>query len=515
MSWEKDVEELRRRQALAQAMGGEERVAKHRALGKLTVRERVDRLLDPGSFHEVGSITGSAEYGPNGEMIGFTPVPFIFGRGLIDGRPVVVAGDDFTVRGGSADMAGKRKQEVAEQMARELRLPMIRLIDGSGGGGSVKTYEQTGFTYVPANPAWDDVVANLATVPVVSLALGSVAGLGAARAVTSHYSMIVKGTAQMFIAGPPVVKQIGEDLTKDELGGSAIHTKNGAIDDEVESEVEGFARARRFLSYLPSSVFDVPPRGPRTDDPARREEALIKIVPQSRRQVYKMRTIVEAVFDKDSFFEIGRGHGRSSITGLAQLDGWPVAVLASDPFVYGGAWTAESSLKVTRFVDFAETFHLPVVHLVDIPGFRIGLESEQAATIRHGARAMTAIYQATGPWCTILIRKAFGVAGAAMSNASRLPFRYAWPSGDWGSLPLEGGIEAAYRRDLEAAEDPVKLRAEIDERLNRVRSPFRTAEKFGIEEIIDPRDTRKVLCAFANLAAPLRTPGMRATGYRP
>jgi acetyl-CoA carboxylase carboxyltransferase component len=496
-------------------MGGEERVTKHKSLGKMTVRERIDALLDPGSFHEVGSITGSAEYGPDGAMTSFTPVPFIFGRGMINGRPVVVAGDDFTVRGGSADFAGKRKQEVAEQMARELRLPMIRLIDGSGGGGSVKTYEQTGFTYVPANPAWDDVVANLATVPVVSLALGSVAGLGAARAVTSHYSMIVKGTAQMFIAGPPVVKQIGEDLTKEELGGSAIHTKNGAIDDEVESEAEGFARARRFLSYLPPSVFDLPPREPQSDDPARREEALIKIVPASRRQVYKMRAIVEAVVDRGSFFEIGRGHGRSSITGLARFDGWPVAVLASDPYVYGGAWTAESSLKVTRFVDFAETFHLPVVHFVDIPGFRIGLESEQAATIRHGARAMTAIYQATGPWCTILIRKAFGVAGAAMSNASRLPFRYAWPSGDWGSLPLEGGIEAAYRRDLEAAEDPVKLRAEIDERLNRVRSPFRTAEKFGIEEIIDPRDTRKILCEFANLAAPLRAPGMRATGYRP
>ena len=515
MSWEKDVEELRRRQRLTQEMGGEERVAKHKSLGKMTVRERIDALLDPGSFHEIGSITGSAEYGPDGEMLGFTPVPFLFGRGTIEGRTVVVAGDDFTVRGGSADFAGKRKQEVAEQMARELRLPIIRLIDGSGGGGSVKTYEQTGFTYVPANPAWDDVVANLATVPVVSLALGSVAGLGAARAVTSHYSMIVKGTAQMFIAGPPVVKQIGEDLTKEELGGSAIHTKSGAIDDEVESETEGFARARRFLSYLPSSVFDVPPRGPQTDDPARREEALIKIVPQSRRQVYKMRAIVEAVVDKGSFFEIGRGHGRSSITGLARLDGWPVAVLASDPYVYGGAWTAESSMKVTRFVDFAETFHLPVVHFVDIPGFRIGLESEQAGTIRHGARAMTAIYQATGPWCTILIRKAFGVAGAAMSNASRLPFRYAWPSGDWGSLPLEGGIEAAYRRDLEAAEDPVKLRAEIDERLNRVRSPFRTAEKFGIEEIIDPRDTRKILCSFANLAAPLRATGQRGAAYRP
>ena len=515
MSWEDSVRELEARKALAQQMGGEERIARHRSLGKLTVRERIEGLLDAGSFHEIGSITGSAVHGEDGQVQSFVPVPFIFGRGMIDGRPVVVAGDDFTVRGGSADMAGKRKQEVAEQMALELRLPMIRLVDGSGGGGSVKTYEQTGFTYVPANPAWDLVVANLQSVPVVALALGSVAGLGAARVVTSHYSMIVKGTSQMFTAGPPVVKQIGEDLTKEELGGSHIHATNGAVDDEVASEAEGFQRARQFLSYLPSSVHDVPPRGPVTDDPARREEKLIKIVPQSRRQVYKMRSIIEAVVDRGSFFEIGRQHGRSSICGLARLDGWPVAILASDPYVYGGAWTAESSQKVVRFIDLAETFHLPVVHLVDVPGFRIGLDAEKAATIRHGARALTAIYQAQGPWCTILIRKAFGVAGAAMHNAARLPFRYAWPSGDWGSLPLEGGIEAAYRRELDAAEDPVALRAEIEGRLNRVRSPFRTAEKFGIEEIIDPRDTRRVLCDFAHLAAPLRGRGTRGTGYRP
>lgn len=515
MSWEDSIGELEQRRKLAQEMGGAERVAKHKSLGKLTVRERIDGLLDGGSFHEIGSITGTATYGPDGRVETFVPAPFIFGRGLIDGRPVVVAGDDFTVRGGSADMAGKRKQEVAEQMAHELRLPMVRLIDGSGGGGSVKTYEQMGFTYVPANPAWDFVVANLQTVPVVSLALGSVAGLGAARMVSSHYCMIVKGTAQMFTAGPPVVKQIGEDLTKEELGGSHIHAANGAVDDEVASEQEGFERARRFLSYLPSSVHDVPPRGPQTDDPERRDEKLIRVVPPSRRQVYKMRSIIEAVVDQGSFFEIGRQHGRSSICGLARLDGWPVAILASDPYVYGGAWTAESSQKVVRFIDFAETFHLPVVHLVDIPGFRIGLEAEQAATIRHGARALTAIYQAQGPWCTILIRKAFGVAGAAMYNAARLPFRYAWPSGDWGSLPLEGGIEAAYRRDIEEAPDPVAMRADIEARLNRVRSPFRTAEKFGIEEIIDPRDTRRLLCSFANLAAPLRGRGPRAFGYRP
>ena len=514
-SWSAEVDDLKRRQARAREMGGEERVARQRAQGKLTVRERIDAVLDAGSFHEIGSITGSSRPATGDAGPEFSPVPCLFGRGLVAGRPVVVAGDDFTVRGGSADLAGKRKQEVAEQMAGSLRIPMIRLVDGSGGGGSVKSYEQSGHTYVPANPAWDAVVANLATVPVVALALGSVAGLGAARVVSSHYSMIVKGTAQMFVAGPPVVKQIGEDRTKEELGGSGIHARNGAVDDEVETEAEGFVRARRFLSYLPSSVFELPPRGPRSDDPERRDESLLDIVPRSRRRVYKMRVIIDSVVDRDSFFEIGRQHGRSSICGLARLDGWPVALLASDPYVYGGAWSAASSQKIVRFLDFAETFHLPVVHLVDVPGFRIGLAAEEAATIRHGARALTAVYQATGPWCTIIVRKAFGVAGAAMSNAARLPFRYAWPSGDWGSLPLEGGIEAAYRRDLEAAADPIALRAEIEERLGRIRSPFRTAERFGIEEIIDPRDTRKRLCDFANLAAPLRQAGMRATGYRP
>jgi acetyl-CoA carboxylase carboxyltransferase component len=352
-------------------------------------------------------------------------------------------------------------------------------------------------------------------VPVVALGLGSVAGLGAARLVTSHYSLLVAGSAQMFIAGPPVVARIGETLTKEELGGSEIHARAGAVDDVVASEPEAFLRARRFLSYLPSSVFELPARGPASDDAGRREEWLIEAVPRDRRKVYDMRRILAAVLDRDSFFEIGRKFGGSAITGLARLDGWPVAVLASDPFIYGGGWTAQASQKVTRFVDLANSFHLPVVHFVDIPGFVIGLEAEKAGTIRYGARALAAIYQATVPWCSILVRKAFGVAGAGHQNHARLHCRYAWPSGDWGSLPVEGGIEAAYRAELEAASDPEALRIEIEERLNRVRSPFRVAEAFGVEEIIDPRETRPLLCEFAALAARLREAGPVATAMRP
>jgi acetyl-CoA carboxylase carboxyltransferase component len=515
MSWEAEIEELRRREALARQMGGPDKVKRQHDGGKLTVRERIDLLLDRGSFHEIGALAGRAQYGMDGELQSFQPANFVFGRGRIESRTVVVGGDDFTVRGGAADASIRGKQVQSEQMANELRVPLIRLVDGTGGGGSVKTIETMGYTYVPANPAWDWVVANMGMVPVVALGLGSVAGLGAARLVSSHYSVMVEGISHMFIAGPPVVARVAQPVTKDELGSSDIHARAGAVDDVVASEAEAFARARRFLSYLPSSVYELPPRIESTDDATRRDPWLIEAVPRERRKVYDMRRILNAVVDTDTLFEIGRKFGGSVITALARLDGWPVAVLASDPYFYGGGWTADASQKVARFVDLANTFHLPVVHLVDVPGFVIGIEAEKAGTIRQGARALAAIYQARVPFCSIIIRKVFGVAGAGHTPHQKLHYRYAWPSGDWGSLPVEGGIEAAYRAELDAAPDRETLRADIEERLNRYRSPFRTAEPFLIEKIIDPRDTRPLLCEFANLAAKLREPGPVATPMRP
>jgi len=238
-------------------------------------------------------------------------------------------------------------------------------------------------------------------------------------------------------------------------------------------------------------------------------------IPRNRRQVYKMRPIIETLVDKGTFFEIGQDFGRAIIAGLARLQGRAVILLASDPYHYGGAWTADTCQKITRFVDLAETFHLPVVYLCDCPGFMIGLEAERAATIRHGARAMAAISQTTIPWCTVIVRNSFGVAGAAHQPAGRFSLRYAWLSAYWGSLPLEGGIEAAYRADIEAAADPKAKLAEIEERLNKLRSPFRTAERFWVEEIIDPRKTRSLLCEFARLAEPLRTPGLASFAIRP
>ena len=520
MSWEPELEELCRREELARLMGGEERVARQHAAGRLTVRERLERLFDPDSFHETGAIAGKGDYGADGELEDFLPANMLIGQGRIDGRRAVVQGDDFTVRGGAADAAIWQKMVYAERMAHDLRLPLVRLVDGTGGGGSVKSLESMGFTYVPFVPGFELTVANLSRVPVAAAALGPVAGLGAARVVASHFSVIVRDSAQLFVAGPPVVAAaMGESPDKEELGGSRAQARAGAVDNVAADEDDALDQVRRFLSYLPGSAWEAPPVVEVSDPADRLEEELLSIVPRDRRHPYGVRRILELVMDAGSVFEMGGGFGRSAVTSFARLRGRPVGVIASDPKHYGGGLTADASEKLTRFVDLCDQFRLPLVNLVDQPGFVIGTEAERRGTIRRGTRAMFSIYHASVPAVSVLVRKVFGVAGAAHGNHSRLNLRYAWPSGDWGSLPIEGGIEAAYRRDLEAAEDPAALREEIRERLDAVRSPFRTAERFGVEEIIDPRDTRPLLCDWAERAHELVAMevglGPKGRGLRP
>lgn len=518
MNWRPELDELKRREAFAREMGGADKVKRQHDSGRLTVRERIEKILDPNSFHEVGALSGIGEYDEKGNLTTLTPANCVFGRGKVDGRPIVIVGDDFTVRGGSADASIKAKPQMAEEMAAAFRMPIIRIIEGSGGGGSVKTIETKGASNLPGGVGGTDgfriMTDNLAEVPVVGLGLGSVAGLGAARVASTHYSIMTKESA-MFVAGPPVVARLGQPLEKKELGGWEIQTRAGGIDHATDTEEEAFECARKFLSYLPSSVYDVPPTLPSTDDPERTDEALMKVIPRNPRQVYKMRSIIESVVDKGSFFELAPNFGRSIIAGLARLDGRAVLMFASDPYHYAGAWTADACQKVVRFSDFAETFHLPVVYLCDCPGFLIGLEAEKSAVIRHGVRAMAAMNQSSVPWCTIIVRNSFGVAGAAHQPGGRYSMRYAWLSARWGSLPLEGGIEAAYRADIDAAGDKKAKLAEIEDRLNKLRSPFRTAEKFWVEEMVDPRNTRPLLCEFARLAEPVRTPGMVTFKIRP
>ena len=516
MTWQPELDEVRRRRELAERMGGPDKIRRQHEAG-LTVRERLAALLDDGSFREIGALAGAAAYDGDGELTGFTPANFVTGTGRIDGRKVVVGGDDFTVRGGAGDAAIAGKQIYAERLANELRLPLVRLVEGTGGGGSVKMLEQLGATYVPVNPGWDYVVDNLSTVPVIAAGLGPVAGLGAARLCAAHLSILVEGTAQLFVAGPPVVRGgVGEDVDKEQLGGTAVHGRNAAVDLVAASEPDAFGMIRRFLSYLPPSAYALPPVAGCDDPPGRRDEALLSAIPRDRRRPYRIREILSAVFDAGSVMEAQR-YGGPIVTALARLDGHPVGVVAGDPYAAGGCLTVEGAEAVTRLADLCSTFHLPIVTFTDQPGLLIGTRAEQRATIRHGVRAISAVYQASVPGAEIIVRRVFGVGGAGLVNRHRLIRRWAWPSADWGSLPVEGGIEAAYRAELERAEDPAALLADIRARLDAVRSPLRTAERFGVEEIIDPRETRPLLCdwvhdAYATLPS---NPGRPTFGTRP
>ncbi len=502
MSWQKEVDEIRRRESLAREMGGEERVQRQHDNGRLTVRERIEALADPDSFHEIGALAGKAEYDADGELVEFVPSNFVLGTADLDGRRVVIGGDDFTVRGGAADAKVGDKSGYGEKYALEMRLPLVRLVDGSGGGGSVKTLEMVGHSYVPALHGFSTTMELMGVVPVVCACMGSVAGLGAVRVTISHFSLMIEGSSQLFVAGPPVVERgFGKPVEKNELGGSQIHAhQSGAVDNAVASEQDAFIAIKRFLSYLPQNVWQLPPVIDCDDDPARRDESLLSVIPRNRREMYEVRDIIQNVVDKDSFFEISPGYGQSLVVGLARLDGHPIGLIANDTHHHGGAVNATASEKMMRFVDLCDTFHLPVINLVDNPGFLIGTEAEQEGTVRLGSRALMAIYQSTVPWVSVIVRRCYGVAGAGHGKSDGLNLRYAWPSADWGSLPIEGGVQAAYRRDIESAEDPDARRRELEDMLEQYRSPLRTAEAFGIEEVIDPRDTRPLLCDWIKLA---------------
>ncbi|MBI1621665.1 acyl-CoA carboxylase subunit beta [Aquamicrobium zhengzhouense] len=503
--WSAEVADLRRRRALSEAMGGPTAVEYQHGLGKMTARERIARLCDEESFREFGSLTGKAKYDDDGELAEFTPANSVVGSGQVNGRHICVAADDFTIRGGSSEAANPDKWIYLERLALETANPLIRLVDTAGG--SVKLLDQNQTTRFPDYSKWP-VFPLLESVPVVGVALGSCAGLGALKVLASHFSIMVRDTSQVFAAGPPVVKQaLGIDIDKNELGGYKVHARHsGLVDNEAIDEADALEQVRKFLSYLPQNVWSLPKRVPCDDPVDREEEFLDTVIPRNRRKVYDPRKIVAAICDCDSLFEIGRYYGRSVITQLARLNGVPVGIMIGDPREAGGAMTLSSATKIERFVELCDRFHLPVINFVDQPGNMTGPEAERAGTLRGALRVMKVIEKAKVPWVSIVVRRAFGLAGGlhgaqyGMDGHRRpLNHRFGWPSARWGSIPIEGGVAAAYKRDIAAAPDPVARRQELEEHYNRLSSPLRTAERFLIVDIIEPRKTRKLLCDWIDL----------------
>jgi acetyl-CoA carboxylase carboxyltransferase component len=496
VSWKPEVDGIEQRRRLAAEHGGPEAVAKQHELGRLTIRERIDGLVDADSFRETGPIAGQSEIGDDGELRSFSPANYVLGLARIDGRPCVVGGEDFTQRGGSPSPAGLRKSVYAEDLACRYRLPLVRFLQG--GGGSVAGTRGKG-PRAAGDPV--SIAEAMATAPVVSAAVGAVAGFPAARLVASHLALMTRHTAQVLIAGPAVVERaLGETPSKEELGGAQVHMRSGVVDNVVEDEAEVFQTIRRFLSYLPTHVWELPPRTQSADDRDRTEEELLSIVPRNRRRVYDMRRLLELVLDRGSFFEMTRAYGRSQITGLARLNGLPVGVLANDARYYGGAMTAAGSRKLRRFVDLCDSFHLPVLSFVDEPGFMIGSEAERSATIRFGTEALFAVVQSTVPWASVIVRKTYGVAAAAHFGPEA--YVLAWPSAEGGALPIEGGVAVAFRREIEAAPDPDARRRELEEAFAAGRTPFPRAESFSLHDLIDPRRTRPALCDWIDWIQP-------------
>jgi acetyl-CoA carboxylase carboxyltransferase component len=494
MSWQDDVDEIKRQGKLAEQMGGEDSVAFHHSRGKLTVRERLDLLQDEDSLEEIGTLAGSAEW-EGDQLKSLKPSNTIIATCKVRGRKVAISGGDFTIRGGSADANVGNKSRFIEQFAIDSRVPYIRLLDATGG--SVKTFEQIGRTYLPEGSGAQMGIELMQTVPVVSAVMGSVAGLPAVQACMCHFNLMVKKTSQVFVAGPKVVEEAtGQAITKEDLGDERIQVKNGVIMNLAEDEPDAINQIKRFLSYLPQSVYELPPVEDCTDDRDRKDESLVSAIPRNRRQIYDPKKILDAVFDKDSFFEIGPYYGKARVTGLARLGGMPCGVMANNPKFNGGSMDIAAGEKTIRLVEMCETFHLPLIYFADEPGFSVGPMQERAGIVRAGARVVTTIHNSNIPYACIVMRQLYGVAGGLHHREKGFYRRYAWPSTHGGSMHIEGGTAIAYKREIESADDPDATRQEIEGRLQAISSPFRNAHAFGIENMIDPRDTRPLLIEF-------------------
>jgi len=506
MPWEDAISDIEYIKNIAKEMGGKDRIERQHKAGLYTVRERIDKILDTDSFLEYGPMIGAAEFDDNGNITEFTPGGYVMGLGEIDGRPVAIGGDDFTISGGSPHNVHKGPKDFVQPLAIQYGIPYVQLIQGAGH--SSKADEAAGHMGLPTGEMWWRNVETLKNVPVATGILGPVAGWPAAHALMSHFTVMIKEKSQIFPSGPPVVQRaIGETLSKEELGGYKMHVyESGQVDNVAESEEDAYEQIKKFLSFLPNNTSEVAARVETGDSPDRRPEELLNIIPPNRKRSYDPRKLIRLVVDNGDFFEMREHYAGSIITGFARMDGYSVGILASDPKVLAGAMDGWAAEKYAHFVDLCDAFNMPVMIFLDMPGFMLGSHAERKATMRRGISALIASYEADVPKIEFNIRKSYGVAADAPNSLGQpngVNLRYGWPAGEYGGIPIEGGVAAAYRREIENAPDPEAHRTMIEERLLKLRSPFRAAFHGDMVDLIDPRETRYLACKFVKLAQPV------------
>jgi acetyl-CoA carboxylase carboxyltransferase component len=494
------AEDLAARRARALAMGGSEAVARQHAGGKLTVRERLDRLFDPDTFTEIGLHATHAGIAPDLEGRETPADGVVTGFGKVDGRHAAVIAYDFTVMAGSMGRTAELKANRAREIALTKRIPMIWLIDSAGARiqeaiGS-RNFAGTGLLFREQS-----IMSGV--VPQVAAMMGPGAAGTAYIPALADFVPMVRGTSHMALGGPPLVKAVvGEDVTAEELGGSKVHCEvSGVADLEVEDDVACLAAVREYLSYFPSHNREAPPTRPCADPVDRREEVLLGIMPDSPRRAYDVRKVLAAVVDEGRLFELKPGWARNIVTALARLGGMSVGLVASQPMVLGGALDNDAADKAARFVMLCDAFGIPLVFFQDVPGFLVGSKVERAGIIRHGAKMLYAVSEATVPKLTVILRKAYGAGYFVMCGRAYEPdLIVAWPTAEISVMGPEGGTNIVFRREIAAAADPEGERARRVAELRRLIDPYRAAGAALIDDVIDPRDTRPTLVRALEMA---------------
>jgi propionyl-CoA carboxylase beta chain len=483
----------------AELGGGDDRRQRQHAAGKLTARERIDLLFDPGTFEEVDKLVTHRcrDFGMENQIIPGDGV--VAGHGLIDGRQVFAFAQDFTVFGGSLSETNAAKIVKIMDLAMKLGAPVVGLNDSGGARIQEGVVSLAGYADIFLRNTLASGV-----IPQISAIMGPCAGGAVYSPAITDFTIMVKDTSYMFVTGPDVLKTVThEEVTKEELGGAMTHNEtSGVAHFAVDDDRECLALVRDLLGFLPSNNVDDPPRSLSADSPDREDAMLDRLVPESPNQPYDMLDLIHSVADEGHFLEVHRHYAKNIIVGFARLDGRPVGIVANQPAVLAGTLDIDASVKAARFVRCCDAFNVPLVTFEDVPGFLPGTVQEYGGIIKHGAKLLFAFAEATVPKVTVITRKAYGGAYCVMSSKHiRTDFNYAWPSAELAVMGPEGAVNILYKRELDAAADPARVRAEkVAEFREKFANPYIAAGRGFIDEVIRPRETRrKLVTALRNL----------------
>jgi acetyl-CoA carboxylase carboxyltransferase component len=493
------VDDLHERREQARLGGGEERIARQHEQEKLTARERIALLIDDGTFTELG-IHGRPHFSQRAMEGKEAPADgVVTGYGKVDGRLVAVAAYDFTVMAGSMGMTGELKLTRLRELALTKRIPMLWLLDSAGA----RIQEAAGSLFAGSGHLFREEVTMSGVVPQIAALMGPCAAGTAYIPGLADFVPMVKGRGSMALAGPHLTKAVtGEDVTQEELGGSRIHTRVSGVGDlEVDSDEDCIAAIKRYLAFFPQNCEEAPPRRDVSDPVDRMDDELLDILPDSPRKPYDMYDVIGRIVDDGEWFDLKPRWARTIITCLARMGGRPVGVVANQPKHLGGILENDSADKAARFVNLCDAYGIPLLFLMDVPGFMVGTKVEQAGIIRHGAKMLYAVSRATVPKITVVIRKAYGAGYYVMNGRAYEPdLIVAWPSAEISVMGPEGAVNIIFRKQIEASEDPDATRAEMIEGIRGTIDPYIAAGNALIDDIIDPRETRPTVIRALEMA---------------